>query len=55
LPVRVCRSELCRELKVFSRLCRIFSTGLRVGIADWFELLREHQQDRILVDEVLVA
>jgi hypothetical protein len=21
-----------------------FSTGLRVGIADWFELLREHQQ-----------
>jgi hypothetical protein len=30
-----------------------FSTGLRVGIADWFELLRERKQGRIQVDEAL--
>jgi hypothetical protein len=35
-----------------SRL-QIFFDGLLVDIADWFELLREHQQGRIQVDEAL--
>jgi hypothetical protein len=46
---------LSRELKVFSRLCRIAFDGPAVGIADWFELLREHRQGRIQVDEALGA
>jgi hypothetical protein len=30
----------------------MFFDGLLVDIADWFELLREHRQGRIQVDEV---
>jgi hypothetical protein len=37
--------------KVVSWLCRSFFGGLLVDIADRFELLREHQQGRLQVDE----
>jgi hypothetical protein len=44
-----------RVESLLAALQDLFSTGLRVGIADWFELLREHQQGRIQVDEALGA
>ena len=45
----------CVAGTVFSRLCEIFFDGPLVGIADWFELLREHQQGSIKVDDALGA
>jgi hypothetical protein len=44
----ICRSELCREQSPLGAL-DLFD-GLLVGIADRFELLREHRQGRIQVD-----
>jgi hypothetical protein len=46
----ICRSELCREQSPLAAL-DIFFDGLLVDIANWLELLREHQQGRIQVDE----
>ena len=46
----ICWSELCREQSPLAAL-DIFFDGLLVDIAHWFELLREHQQGRIQVDE----
>ncbi len=46
----ICRSELCREQSPLGAL-DIFFDGLLVDFADWFELLRDHRQGRIQVDE----
>jgi hypothetical protein len=44
------RSEPGREQSPLATL-EVFFDGLLVDIAHWFELLREHQQGRIQVDE----
>jgi hypothetical protein len=44
------RSEPGREQSPLATL-EVFFAGLLVDIAHWFELLREHQQGRIQVDE----